>query len=444
MRPKRVQDVKNVQTRIAGLFLLAAGVATTSCSNSEKQTPADVGPAEQFQSVRGEPLRLFTTRPIGAAFSSPPKISHLQVVDLDQDGLLDLVVCDCENNLVSWIKQGAEGNFDEQTLQQDLPAPAHAQCVDFDLDGDLDILVAVLGVLFPNDDPIGSVVILENLGNEKFKARRVLEKVARVSDVRAADLDGDGDLDLAVTHFGYYSGEFRWMENLGDWQFKSTILQSLPGGIHGVVDDINGDGAPDISLLVSQEFERVYLFLGDGRGGFEEKLVYEANNPDFGSSGLWTEDLDQDGDRDILFTNGDAFDYSPPHPWPWHGVQWLENQGEAGFEYHRLAAFGGAVCAQAVDYDFDGDLDIFASSTFNEWENPESQSLIVLVNDGDMNFVEHDLANTPSHIQSIALADLNGDGILDLVSGGMHVSEPYDRVQRILLWEGLKPEDLHR
>ena len=30
---------------------------------------------------------------------------------------------------------------------------------------------------------------------------------------------------------------------------------------------------------------------------------------------------------DILYTNGDAFDYIPPGPRPWHGVQWLENKG---------------------------------------------------------------------------------------------------------------------
>lgn len=409
----------------------------TACSRREVQT------ANQMASVPGAPLTLFDTQPIGASFSAPPKISHVQLVDLDQDGRLDVVVCDCERNLVSWIRQGADGEFTEIILQDGLIAPARVEIVDFDQDGDLDIFVAVLGMLFPNNDKIGSLVALENRGPDAqgalvFQSHVLLENVARVSDVRAGDLDEDGKLDLAVTHFGYDQGELRWMQNLGDWSFRSHMLQELPGGIHGVIADLNGDSHLDITVLISQEFEEIYLFAGDGKGNFQEQKLYAAGNEDFGSSGLWIEDLDQDGDLDILFTNGDAYDYSPPHPWPWHGVQWLENRGAEGYRYQRLAALGGAVCARPVDFNGDGDLDIFVSSTFNDWDSPESQSLILLENQGNMQFIQHDLANSPSHIQTMGVGDIDGDGILDLVTGGMHVSEPYDRVERILLWKGLR------
>jgi len=52
-------------------------------------------------------------------------------------------------------------------------------------------MVAVLGVIFPCNDKIGSVVILENDGKNHFKKHVVIDKVARVSDVRAGDIDGD-------------------------------------------------------------------------------------------------------------------------------------------------------------------------------------------------------------------------------------------------------------
>ncbi len=411
------------------LCLLACG-----CS-----TPADQA-ALRDDAIEGEDLRLFEPRPIGLPFDTPPKISHVQAFDLDADGWQDLIACDCENHTVSWVRQTAPGEFQENVLCDGLLAPAHADCVDFDGDGDIDIAVGLLGVLFPNNDKLGSVVILENDGQQSFTPREILSDVARVSDVRAGDLDEDGDVDLVVTHFGYHQGEVRWMENLGDWSFENHVLQELPGGIHGVIHDMDHDGHLDIVVLISQDSEEVYLFSGDGRGEFKQELLYAANNTEYGSSGLWVEDLDQDGDPDILFTNGDAYDYSPPHPWPWHGVQWLENQASRGFLYHRITSFGGAVCAQPRDCDGDGDVDIFVSSAFNAWDDPSAQSLILLRNNGDMSFTKHGLSNTPSHIQTIAVEDFDKDGVIDLVSGGMHVAEPYDRVQRLMYWQGIRQE----
>lgn len=382
----------------------------------------------------GEPLDWYTPRPVGDAFTEPPRISFVQVHDLDRDGRLDVLVCDCVENKVSWLHQNQEGQFIEKTILADVPAPARLECVDLDGDQDLDLVVAVLGKLFPSDEKVGALLVLENEGQQEFSTRTLLQGVARVSDVRSGDLDQDGDLDLVVTHFGYYDGQLQWLENQGDWQFEGHVLQQLPGGIHGIVADLNNDQTLDIAVLISQEFERIDVFYGDGKGNFEESNIYQADNPDFGSSGISLADLDADGDLDILYTNGDAFDYSPPRPWPWHGVQWLENRGQSDFRYHRLADFGGAVNAKAVDVDRDGDIDILAASAFNAWDDPESQSLILLENAGSMNFVIHGLGNAPSHIQALDVADLSGDNQWEIVTGGMHIFEPYDRVERLAIW----------
>ena len=106
---------------------------------------------------------------------------------------MDIIVCDAKSNSVNWIRQFPAGVYTETVIADGLNAPAHVQVIDFDKDGDKDILVAVLGLIFPSNDKIGSVVILENDGKNHFIKHVVADKIARVSDVRAGDLDNDGD-----------------------------------------------------------------------------------------------------------------------------------------------------------------------------------------------------------------------------------------------------------
>jgi hypothetical protein len=41
--------------------------------------------------------------PVGQSFTEPPLISNVEAVDLDKDGLMDIVVCDCRSNSINWI-----------------------------------------------------------------------------------------------------------------------------------------------------------------------------------------------------------------------------------------------------------------------------------------------------------------------------------------------------
>ncbi len=387
----------------------------------------------------GKKIDFLRPQPIGDGFSEPPRVAHILAVDLDQDGLLDVVVCDARKNTVSWIRQYPRDMFTEQVLADGLVAPAHVQAIDFDADGDLDLIVAVLGQLFPNNDRIGSVVILEQADAMRFTPHVVAEKTARVSDVRAGDLDGDGDLDLAVAQFGYDDGQTQWLENRGGWKFDYHVLQSLSGPINCEIADLNQDGLPDITVLVSQEWEELYVFVGDGRGHFEPRLLWSSDNEDFGSSGMSLVDLDLDGDLDILYTNGDAFDYLPPRPRSWHGVQWLENRGGLNFQFHRLAEVPGAARAEPADVDHDGDLDLVVVSAYNYWEDPRAQSMVWLENNSQMQFCRHDLTNTPTHLITLSLGDFDDDGQTALVTGGMHTYAPFDRMERVVLWHNRWP-----
>jgi hypothetical protein len=384
---------------------------------------------------KGSPITFLQPHAIGdpIAGRDRPQIAHVTIADLDEDGLPDVVACDVLRNRVVWIRQSPRGTFTESPLGDSIAAPAHAEVVDIDRDGDLDIVVASLGVLFPSNAKIGAVIVLENQGG-RFSNRVVVRDIARVSDARAGDLDGDGDLDLAVAQFGYDQGETRWMTNEGAWNFKSTTLQNLSGPINVEIVDLDRDGDLDIVSLVSQEWEEVYAFVNDGRGHFEPRLIWGSTNDDFGSSWLTAVDFDKDDDVDLVYSNGDAFDYAPAGSRPWHGVQWLENRGGLAFVMHRMADFSGASSPQAVDLDGDGDLDVVVVSAYNAWDDSKSQSLMWLENDGRMRFTAHDAANRPTHLVTLATGDLSGDGRPDLVTGGLHVSRPYDRLSRITLW----------
>jgi hypothetical protein len=388
----------------------------------------------------GPPTDWFRPRPLGDAVRGEerPRVTNVAIVDLDRDGLADVLVCDALANRVSWIRQTPRNTFTEVHLA-DIPAPSHVEAIDFDRDGDTDLVVAALGVLMPSNNRVGSIVILENDGRQRFTLHRLIDGIARVADARAGDLDGDGDLDLAVAGFGYDDGETSWLENKGGWTFEQHVLQRLSGPINAIIADVNQDRRPDIVALVSQEWEEIWAFVNEGGGRFSPTMLWGSTNPDFGSSWMSVADLDRDGDVDLLYSNGDAFDYAPANSRPWQGVHWLENQGGLRFVLHRMADLAGASSPNAVDLDGDTDLDVVVVSANNDWDNPASPSLVWLENNGRMQFTLHAIGGSPTHLITVTTGDLDGDGKPDLVTGGMHISRPYDRLGRVTMWTNNGP-----
>jgi len=423
------------------IVLLAAAAWWLRRSGAGTDT-ATIARDERFAILPpGSPSDFFVPQPVGDPILDKrrPQISHVQIVDLDRDGLPDILVCDVIRSQVTWIRQFPRGTYTEQPVGAAIAAPAHVEATDFDGDGDLDLIVAGLGVLAPSNNRVGSVVVLENTGSERFTNHVIADRIARVADVQPGDLDGDGDIDFAVAGFGYDAGDTSWLENKGGWTFEQHVLLRLSGPINAVVADINRDGHPDILSLVSQEWEEIWAFLNDGRGHFTSQMVWGSSNPDFGSSWMTVLDFDRDGDLDLLYSNGDAFDYAPANSRPWHGVQWLENKGSMQFDFHRLADLPGASSPQAADVDGDGDLDVVVVSAYNNWDDPAAMSLVWLENNGRRQFSMHRIASSPTHLITLAAGDLDGDGTVDLVTGGMHISRPYDRMSRVTVWSNRRP-----
>jgi hypothetical protein len=191
----------------------------------------------------------WTKEPVTDA-ETRPRVCHVQVIDFDSDGSQDILSCDAVRNAVLLYRRTSAGDWNESVVADNLKTPAHATVTDIDGDGDNDVAVSILGDPLPSDELVGQVILLRQTEGQ-FEREVLLDDVRRVADVQPGDLDGDGDLDLAVAVFGYARGEIIWLENRDDG-FRDHQILSRPGVIHVPVRDFDGDGDLDLATVVSR------------------------------------------------------------------------------------------------------------------------------------------------------------------------------------------------
>jgi hypothetical protein len=387
----------------------------------EELSPAVIETAKTPLPLRFEPLNY----PVLPQFPMPA-ISNLNLVHLFDERRLDVLACDMRNGLVLALSPYAASPV--WRVLAHIPNPAHTEVVDLDGDGIKDILVANLGNLEPTDRLVGSVVWLRGKGDGTFTPIALMDGVGRVADVQAADFRGTGKLDLVVACFGWNrTGEVYFLENqTTDWvhpNFARRIVDDRHGAIHVPVGDINGDGKPDFVALISQEHEVIVAFLNEGNGHFRKETIYRGPHPAYASSGIQLVDLNGDGKLDVLYTNGDTMD--PPYQLrPYHSIQWLENQGHFPFKHHPITPMYGVHRAVAADFRGIGKLDIVASAYLPQDRYPQREqrrldSLIYLEQTSPGTFVRHSLETVAcDHVTCVA-GDIFGSGKIDVVTGNL-------------------------
>ena len=285
------------------------------------------------------------------------------------------------------------------------------------------VLVLESGILNPNDEPRGSL-IQYTLEKDSLRFDRVLID----SLFRPVYMARLGDA-LVICEFGNNRGRLALYRPNGA-RYERQLLASSPGAIHVEVRDLTGDGKPDIVALFAQGDERIVLFENDGSGHFTSQQVLARFPPVYGSMYFSMQDFNGDGHPDIVHVNGDNFDYSRVLK-PYHGVRILENDGANHFRQRYFYPLYGAAQAIVADFDHDGDLDLLVASNFADAQNHPERGIVYLENTGNYTFKAYAFSAAASNEWNVmTVADLNGDGRLDVLVGAMDLRSVMNQQRR--------------
>jgi sugar lactone lactonase YvrE len=293
-----------------------------------------------------------------------------------------------------------------------------AQSVAGDFNGDG---IPDLAVVYQNSM---TVAILLGNGDGTFKTIAGPSMTTYPTSIVAGDFNGDGKLDLAVSSIGSnYNSPGTTTIFLGnaDGTFSSAYTATGVGNVFAAAD-FNGDGKLD--LLVNEGSTTTVILHGNGDGTFAQPLATGL------PATLAVADLNGDGIPDLVLSstdvgNGGVYSYS---------TQVYLGNGDGNFRAGSNLPLAQTFNNIAVgDFNGDGIPDLVGISTF-------FASPVVYLGKGDGTFTEATAGSNPdndSEPSSIALADFNGDGKLDIViTNGNSYSNSYNPDFVVMLGNG--------
>jgi|GEM_PF-4052152 len=352
-------------------------------------------------------------------------------------GYQDIMMSGLDGEKVSWYQGYGDGGFynQESIPLDDIGAHIFAEG---DIDGDWQKDIIVLGI----EDEL--LRFFKRLDLFTFAAEVEILQIPEVQQMELQDMNSDGHLDVVILN----EDNLFYYPNAGDGSFEDPrpIVNGVNVSQFGF-GDFNGDSQMDVAFVRQGQYIAwcAGLVIGGEAGYYSDEIYIDIDIP--GAKGLFVDDVDQDGDPDLLAT------YSFTQI-----VQFHENVSNGGFVPHELFSLAGVEDIQSAHMDTDGYKDIVVS-TENElfwykkqgststWSNPQLISThFTSITDFDVKDVDNDaraevivgregfgglhyfengtngveegraISAGVEGLSELALADMDGDGDKDLVS----------------------------
>ncbi|MCG3161524.1 MAG: hypothetical protein JMDDDDMK_02707 [Acidobacteria bacterium] len=269
---------------------------------SENKSSIVVGNQSELQIIGGPKLNFPGKTPLSKdAYNPQPLPNSVLPIDFNYDFKTDFVLAGSDG--VRFYRQNEAGDYTDVTaltgLNKSITRQYHNSlwAFDFDLDGDLDVFIG-----WPQP------VVLRNNGDGTFKELHPFDNISTpVTDFVSADIDGDGDPDLAMTSLEYADGrsprqKLRVFINERLGQYKE---RQAPQNLNEVVSiksaDLNSDGRLDVVALC-ESGEIIRLSDKDNGEGWDSVVVakVEPAPTAIDAGGLQIADFDNNGSPDLL------------------------------------------------------------------------------------------------------------------------------------------------